>query len=78
MKVFDNPSVIRQVKKYNVKKQYRKSCFYIEKGFYGLVDLKLRKPKHLGIYQFRITRKYRAFAIKEDNNLVVFKISDHQ
>lgn len=78
MKVFDDAGVQKTIKKYKVEKQYKKACGYIERGNYKVVDLKLRKPKHLGIYQFRITQKYRAFAFKDEDCLVVYKISGHQ
>ena len=78
MQVFDNEKVKKLVQKYGLKEQYLKACQYIESGNYKLVDLKLRKPKSEGIYQFRISRKYRAMAFKDGGNLVVYKISDHQ
>ena len=78
MQVFDNDKVKKLVQKYSLQEQYLKACQYIEKGNYKLVDLKLRKPKSEGIYQFRISRKYRAMAFKDGKNLIVYKISDHQ
>ena len=78
MEVFDNDGTRKDVQKYNLKKQYKKTCNYIREGQYQKVQLKLRKPKKLGIYQFRISKKYRAFAIKKNNALFVFEISDHQ
>ncbi len=50
----------------------------IQEGHYQEVQLKKRQPKSKNIYQFRITRKYRAFAIKENGSLIIFHISDHQ
>jgi len=42
------------------------------------VHKKQLKPKKKGIWQFRITKKYRALAFKQNGNLYVFAISDHQ
>lgn len=65
----------------NILKQYKKAKDSIISGDLSRVDFKIRQPKESGIYQFRITKKYRAFAVfhKERKNfLVVYKISDHQ
>lgn len=78
MKVFDNDNVIKSIHKYGLEKQYLKACSHIEAQNYKAVFLKLREPKSLEIYQFRITKKYRAFAFKEENSLYVYQISDHQ
>lgn len=78
MQVFDDEKVSKSVAKFGIESQYIKACKYIENQNYKAVQLKLRKPKSAGIYQFRITKKYRAMAFKDDNFLVVYKISDHQ
>ena len=64
--------------KYQIFKQYQKSCRYINLGLYETVDLKLLKPKSAGVYQFRITKKFRDLATKQNGVLYVFHISDHQ
>lgn len=78
MRVYENENTAKAIEKYGLRNQYAKACGYIESGNYKAVFLKLRKPKALGVYQFRITKKYRAFAFKEDDSLFVYKISDHQ
>jgi len=78
MQVFDNDKVSKLIDKYAIRKQYVKACQYIQNGNYKAVNLKLRKPKNAGIYQFRITQKYRAMAFKDGKSLIVYKISDHQ
>ena len=78
MKVFDNDNVSKAIMKLGLTKQYVKACEYIEMGNYKAVFLKPRKPKVLGVFQFRITKKYRALAFKENDSLFVYKISDHQ
>jgi len=78
MEVQDNSEARKKIRKYQLSKQYKKACDYIRAGQYYKVQLKLRKPKNKGIYQFRISRKYRAYAFKENDILYVFEISDHQ
>ncbi|QMU64474.1 MAG: hypothetical protein GKR88_09390 [Flavobacteriaceae bacterium] len=78
MEVFESESVIKYLTKRSITKQYRKAKQHIMAGNAKSVLLKPRQPKNSGIYQFRITRKYRAFAVKENNSLFVFEISDHQ
>ena len=78
MLVFDNENARKDVQKYQLAKQYKKACNYIRDEQYYKVQLKLRKPKSKGIYQFRISQKHRAFAIKKEQTLYVFEISNHQ
>lgn len=78
MLVFDNKHARKAIRKHQLEKQYKKACGYVRDGQYFKVQLKLREPKSKGIYQFRITKKYRAFAIRNNNALYVFEISDHQ
>jgi len=78
MKVVQEKIIVDYCYKRNIFKQYQKTCRFINLGFYETVDLKILEPKSKGIYQFRISRKYRALAVKKDNCLYVFKISDHQ
>ena len=62
--------------------QYKKAKSMLIGGFSQKYDLKLRKPKNAGIYQFRINHKYRAFGFFDENDgktiFVVTYISDHQ
>lgn len=79
MKVFEaSEKIILYLKSRQILPAYKKAKDYINAGNYQEVNLKKREPKSSNIYQFRITKKYRAFAIKEGDRLVVFKISDHQ
>ena len=78
MQVQDNSEVRKSIIKYNLSKQYKKACRYISAEQFYKVQLKIRQPKNKGIYQFRISRKYRAFAFKEGDTLYIFEISDHQ
>lgn len=62
----------------NLLNQYIKAKKFILLWDSKVVDLKLREPKNLGIYYFRINKQYRAHARLEWNNLIVFKIDNHQ
>ena len=71
--------IINYLKKRNLEKLYVKAKLNLELGNSKLVDFKLRKPKELKIYSFRINKKYRAFGIfKDSKNFLVFEINDHQ
>ena len=78
MKVVQNKSTVDYCQKRQIFKHYQKACRYINLGLYDVVKLKILQPKSEGIYQFRITKKFRALAVKENNTLYVFEISDHQ
>ena len=78
MEVFDNETVRKQIEKYQLKKQYKKACKYLHANLSQAVQLKRRKPKSAEVWQFRITKKYRAYALKKELHLYVFEISDHQ
>ena len=78
MKIFQEKKIIDHCRKRQIFDQYQKSCRYINLGLYESVELKLLKPKKKGIYQFRISGKFRGLALKKDGALFVFKISDHQ
>jgi hypothetical protein len=45
MKVFDNENVQKQIKNYQIDKQYRKSCQHLEADRLGLVNFKLSRTK---------------------------------
>ena len=64
MIVLDDDSVQRDIMKYQLDKAYQKACIYIEQGLHTSVNLKLRKPKSAGVWQFRITKKFCALAIR--------------
>ena len=79
MEVYEaNAEVVAFLKSQNILAQYKKAKEQIKNQQYKIALLKKREPKKDGIYQFRITRKYRAFAIRKENRLIVFSISDHQ
>ena len=78
MKVLQEKHIINYCHKRQIFKRYQKACRYINLGYYELVDLKLLNPKNKGIYQFRITGKFRALAVRKDTTLYVFELNDHQ
>jgi len=78
MIVRERKSVIDYIKKRNIGKQYLKAKKSLEKNQFKQINFKIRKPKNQGIYQFRITGKYRGYGHYIDNIFVVASISDHQ
>ncbi len=71
-------SVTAYLDSHGICAQYEKAKRYIIAGHTELVDLKKRKPGKDGVYQFRITDKYRALARFTGSMLIVFAIDDHQ
>jgi plasmid maintenance system killer protein len=41
-------------------------------------DFKLREPKKDWVYSFRINKQFRAFSYLKNNDLIVYKIDNHQ
>jgi hypothetical protein len=78
MNVLERDDILPFLKERNMFTQYKKAKYLLKKGLSKQVLLKKRKPKTDGIWQFRINKKYRAFCYFEKENLIVFKISDHQ
>lgn len=58
--------------------QYKKAKTYLQLWLFLQVKFGLREPKKDEIYYFRINKKYRALCIIENDELRVYKISDHQ
>lgn len=67
---------------HKLEKQYRKAKTMFQNGYFKNIDFKLRQPKKIQVYQFRINKKYRWFwTFKETQNgkiFIVTEISDHQ
>ncbi len=74
----ENDEITTYLVKRGILKQYLKAKEYLLSGNTKIVDLKIRQPKREEIWQFRITKKYRAFCYFEDDMLCVIEISDHQ
>jgi len=58
--------------------QFSKQTKFLLDGQFQSVRFKLRKPKSLGNYYFRINRQYRAICKLDGATLYVYRIDDHQ
>jgi len=78
MKLKEGKGVAQYLQKRNLVKAYQEAKAHFENDDFRIIDAKPRKPKSLGVYQFRITKKYRAFYTLTKEGAAVYKISDHQ
>lgn len=82
IKIKELPEIESYTKNHNIEKQYKKVKEMFESWYMKNINFKLRQPKKLQVYQFRITKKYRWFWIfrntKNGRIFVVTNISDHQ
>jgi hypothetical protein len=70
--------VIDDLKKLGLSDRYIQAKMKVLTGYWA-TDFKLREPKHRRIRSFRISQKYRAFGILDDNKVLrIFEINDHQ
>ncbi|MFN7160754.1 MAG: hypothetical protein ACK4NC_04050 [Candidatus Gracilibacteria bacterium] len=76
--ILESVEVGEYLKERSLVDRYKKAKAYILGGHFGSVDFKIREPKSKKIYQFRISQKYRCYSYVEEENLIVFYISDHQ
>ncbi len=76
--ILERRDVLEKIESFGILRQYKKCKQLMLLGFFRSVDWKIRKPKQNKIYQFRITKKYRAFCIFEEATLIVIKIDKHQ
>lgn len=76
--IFIKPKAHAYLVSHNLLDRFIKSAQKITEGNNRGVDLKSQKPKSKNIWQFRITKKYRAFARKKGDTLTVYEIDDHQ
>lgn len=70
--------IIEYLKLRNLLKQYDKAKKYLLLGNLQQADLKLRHPKELEVYSFRVNKQFRAFCVYRENQLIVFRIDNHQ
>lgn len=70
--------ILHYLQQRNLVKAYVKAKTLLENGDLQSPDFKKRKPKHLEVYYFRITKKYRAIGRFKGDLFVVTEISDHQ
>ena len=77
-KVRETTGVVGYLQKHQLLKPYKKVKHLLESGYGQRVGLKKRQPKEQGIFAFRITKQYRALAVRVGDTLRVFAIDDHQ
>jgi hypothetical protein len=77
-KIVELDEVAEYLDRHQLREEYLKAVRNILSGNFSGTVLKKRKPKKNEIWQFRITKKYRAFCYFSDSTLVVFAIDDHQ
>ncbi len=72
--------VLKKVSKYNLSKKFKKQLLLLARDFYhpGL-NCELLEPKKMGLYSFRLDRKFRAiFIFREKEKLIeVLNITIH-
>jgi plasmid maintenance system killer protein len=73
-----NQKIFRFLNKRGLIKLYVKVKTKLESGDTQSTRFKLKKPKHRGIYSFRINKQYRAIGVFRENIFVVYAIDDHQ
>ncbi|HAI22691.1 TPA: hypothetical protein DCP77_01585 [Candidatus Collierbacteria bacterium] len=67
-----NEAVLRKLKKYGLAKKYEKQTKLLENNLYHpSLKVELLEPKKLGIYSFRIDRKFRALFIFQKKGEVI-------
>jgi len=76
--IIELKSVVNDLDKYNLLKQYKKAKDNILLDNNTKVFFKERKPKWSWIWYFRINKKYRALWYIEGNELRIYKIDNHQ
>ncbi len=77
------PEIFDYISSRKLDKQYKKAKNFLSEWFLNIVEFKLRQPKKLEVYQFRINKKYRAFWVFRETEtygkiFLVIEISDHQ
>ena len=77
-RVFISSKAHEQAKAHHIFPQLTKAVAKLKKGQNRGLDFKKRKPKSENIWSFRISKKYRAWAHREQGVLYVFAIDDHQ
>lgn len=78
LKIEEEADVYDYLIKRDLIKQYKKAKALLILWNARQVDFKIRNPKKDQIYYFRINKQFRALCHFEWNNLIVFKIDNHQ
>ena len=71
--------LVRYLQKHGLKKQFEKKKILFENNpFHPGLETEILEPRHLRIYSFRITQKYRAiFIYREDGVVEIIDINNH-
>lgn len=81
MEVFPaNELVLKKLKKYGLARKYSKQIKLLESNIYHpRLNVELLEPKKMGIYSFRVDRKYRViFIFRNKNELIeVLNVTVH-
>jgi len=75
-----HPKVLKLIQKYNLRTKFEKQINLLAKDpRHPSLNLELLEPKKMGIYSFRIDRKFRAFLIfrPDKNSLEIINITVH-
>ena len=74
-----NKRLLNYLKKHRLLKRFEKQKSLFENNpFYPGLRTEILKPKHLRIYSFRLTRKYRVIFIYQSNfTIEILDINDH-
>jgi len=79
MEVYElDSSILDYLKRRNLVLKYKKAKELLKQNHLRSVQFKKRKPKSLGRYYFRISKKYRAIGVFDGVDFIVTEISDHQ
>jgi len=76
-KIVEHKDIVGYLEKRGLIAKYKKAKDFLLSENFGMVDLKKRKPKQDGIWQFRIDKQFRAFCYVETETLIVFHIDNH-
>ncbi len=70
--------VLRRIKKWHLEKKWQKAItLFLTNSQHPSLNSELMKPKHRGIYSFRIDKKYRALYFIEGYEIEIFQITKH-
>jgi len=77
--VLEEKGIRAYLEKRGLLKRYKEKKELFKKGKIQQITLKKRQPKSIREYQFRITKKYRAYGYFFNPDVfIVTEISDHQ
>lgn len=71
--------LILYIAKHNLEKSFAKERkLFVQNPFYPSLNTELLEPRHLRIYSFRITKRYRAIFIYRGKSVIeILDINDH-